>query len=123
MTEKRLKFGKEGEAAAVKFLKKRGYRILEKNFRSQVGEIDIIAEHDKVVVFVEVKTRTNEEYGHPVTALTPTKQKKIARTAQSFLARHKIDNRETRFDVVAITGLPDNPKQWNVELFEDAFRM
>ena len=61
MTQERLHFGKEGEKAAVKFLKKKGYRIIEKNYRNKTGEIDIVAEQDEVLVFVEVKSRTDAE--------------------------------------------------------------
>ncbi|MCH8158067.1 MAG: YraN family protein, partial [Nitrospinae bacterium] len=70
MTEKRLAFGKAGEKAAVAFLKKQGYRILKKNFRTAVGEIDIIAEQGRTVVFIEVKTRSGDKFGHPFEAIT-----------------------------------------------------
>ena len=60
MTQKRLQLGKHGEEATVKYIKKQGYRILEKNFRTKTGEIDIIAEDKKVVAFIEVKTRTGD---------------------------------------------------------------
>ncbi len=88
MTFKRQKFGKQGEEAAVSFLKKRGYRILQKNFRCSLGEIDIIAEHNKAVVFVEVKSRAGEEFGSPVQALTAFKRNKISQVAQVFSSRH-----------------------------------
>lgn len=123
MTEERLEFGKKGERAAVKFLKKKGYKILEKNYRSPLGEIDIVAEQNKVLVFVEVKTRTGQEFGHPFTAVHPGKQKKILQVARSFLAKHKIQDREIRFDVIAVSGAPDQPKSWDIELLQDAFRL
>ena len=66
MTEKRLKLGREGEDAAEAYLKKKGYRIVEKNFRCKLGEIDIIAELGGVVVFIEVKARADHQYGHPL---------------------------------------------------------
>lgn len=122
MTQKSLQFGKEGEKAAVGYLKKNGYRILEKNFRNAIGEIDIIAEHKKVVVFIEVKTRADHEFGAPITAITFAKQKKLSKMARSFLAEKHIADRECRFDVVSITGPPDQPKQWVIELTQDAFR-
>ncbi|MFQ5450694.1 MAG: YraN family protein [Nitrospinaceae bacterium] len=123
MTQERLKFGKAGEEAAVAFLKKRGYRILKKNYRAAVGEIDIIAENQKVVVFIEVKSRANDAFGHPFLALTPSKQARLAKTARSFLAKHKIEGRDVRFDVVGITGSPENPETWKIDLLEDAFRL
>lgn len=122
MTQNSLQFGKEGEKAAVAYLKKNGYRILEKNFRNSIGEIDIIAEHQKAVVFIEVKTRTDHEFGAPITAINPAKQRKITKLAQSFLAQKRIEDRECRFDVVSITGPPGQPKQWVIELIPDAFR-
>ena len=121
MTQKRLQFGREGESAAIAFLKKKGYRILEKNFRSKLGEIDVIAEQAGVVVFVEVKARSDHESGHPFDALTPTKQKKIIQTAQSFLVQKRIPDKPMRFDVVALTL--DPPDTWKIELLENAFQM
>ncbi len=63
MTQERLKLGRDGETAALAFLKKKNYRILEKNFRAKVGEIDIIAEQGGVIVFVEVKARSDHDHG------------------------------------------------------------
>ena len=111
MTQKRLQFGREGESAAIAFLKKEGYRILEKNFRSKLGEIDVIAEQAGVIVFIEVKARSDHEFGHPFDALTPTKQKKIIQTTQSFLVQKRIPDKPVRFDVVAlILNPPDSGK-------------
>ena len=84
MALKRLQVGREGESAEIAFLKENGYRILEKNFRSKLGEIDLIAEQAGVIVFIEVKARSDHEFGHPFDALTPTKQKKIRQTTQKF---------------------------------------
>ncbi|MBT5549063.1 MAG: YraN family protein [Nitrospina sp.] len=123
MTQERLKFGREGESAALRFLKKKGYRILEKNFRSKVGEIDIIAEQDGVIVFVEVKARADHEFGHPLNALTPAKQKKIIQTAQSFLSRKRISDKPMRFDVVALTSDAEGPDSWQIELLQNAFQV
>ena len=121
MTEKRLQFGREGESAAIAFLKKKGYRILEKNFRSKVGEIDIIAEQAGAIIFVEVKARADHEFGHPFEALTPAKQKKIIQTARSFLARKRISDRPMQFDVVALTADPSG--SWKIEHLENAFQV
>ena len=123
MTQERLKFGRDGESAALNFLKKKGYRILEKNFRSKVGEIDIIAEQDGVIVFVEVKARADHEFGHPFNALTPAKQKKIIQTAQSFLVRKRISDKTLRSDVVALTTNTEGPDSWKIELLQNAFQI
>ena len=123
MTQERLDFGKEGEKAAVKLLKKRGYRIIEKNYRNSSGEIDIVAEQDQVLVFIEVKSRTDAEYGEPLEAVTSHKQRKIGQVAKGFMTQHRIANRDCRFDVVGIKGSPGEPKTWEVELVQDAFRL
>ena len=123
MTQKRLQFGKAGEAAAVAFLKKCGYRIVKQNFRTAVGEIDIIAEHKRVVVFVEVKSRSTVEFGHPSEAVSPAKQRKLAQTAESFLARYPLKDRDMRFDVVSVSGNPSDPDSLRIEIIEDAFRV
>ncbi len=123
MTFQRLDFGREGEEQAVKLLKKKKYRILETNFRTKAGEIDIVAEQDKVLVFVEVKSRADSEYGSPLEAITPAKQKKLVQVANRFRARHEVWDRDCRFDVVAVSGDPQKPSKWNLELFADAFRL
>ncbi len=121
MTENRLKLGREGEAAAEAYLKKKGYRIIEKNFRCKLGEIDIIAEQDGIVVFIEVKARADHQYGHPFNAVTPSKQRKIIQVAQSFLAKHRLLEKPTRFDVIGLTADPEN--DFRIELLENAFQM
>ena len=121
MTEKRLKLGREGEDAAEAYLKKKGYRIIEKNFRCKLGEIDIIAEQGGVVVFIEVKARAGHQYGHPFNAVTPSKQRKIIQVAQSFLAKHRLLEKPTRFDVVGLTADPESA--FKVELLENAFQI
>ena len=123
MTQERLDFGKKGEKAAESFLKKQGYRILKKNFRSTIGEIDLIAEHNNVLVFIEVKSRSDNSFGHPSMAVTPAKQHKIAQTAQSFLVKHNINGREIRFDVVSVLPSKEVPDSLQVEVLQDAFRV
>lgn len=121
MALKRLQFSREGESAAIAFLKENGYRILEKNFRSKLGEIDVIAEQAGVIVFIEVKARSDHEFGHPFDALTPTKQKNIIQTTQSFLVQKRIPDKSMRFDVVVLTL--DPPDSWKIGLFENVFQV
>lgn len=121
MKGKHIELGKRGETAAEVFLKKKGYRILAKNFRTPSGEIDIVAEHGKMVVFIEVKTRQGVDFGHPLTAVTPAKQKKLSRMAGIFLARHKVTDRDCRFDVVSVIVEPSD--EIKVEIWQDAFRV
>lgn len=123
MTLKRLEFGKNGEKAAESYLKKQGYRILKKNYRTPVGEIDIIAEHKSVLVFIEVKSRTSAAFEHPFMAVTPRKQKKIAQTANYFLAKNTAGDREIRFDVVSVLPSNEKPGVLEVEVLQDAFRV
>jgi len=123
MTIERLDFGKKGEKAAEKYLKKQGYRILKKNYRTKVGEIDLIAEHNNVLVFIEVKSRADTALEHPFMAVTPRKQKKIAQTANCFLVQNKVGDREIRFDVVSVLPGNENPDSLQIEVLQDAFRV
>ena len=123
MTWKRLQFGKKGEKQAESYLKKQGYRILKKNYRNKVGEIDLIAEHNSILVFIEVKSRSNTSIEHPFMAVTPRKQKQIARTASSFIAQNKISDREIRFDVVSVLADNENSDSLKIEILQDAFRV
>lgn len=112
------KFGQRSEKVAEKALKKEGYKILERNYRSPVGEIDIIARDDDTVVFVEVKARTNETYGNPKEAVSYFKQKKISRTAEYYLKEKKTLDVRARFDVVSIQSVQGN---MSVEILKNAF--
>ncbi len=123
MTLKRLQFGKKGERAAEAHLKKQGYRILKRNYRTKVGEIDLIAEHKNVLVFIEVKSRSNASIEHPFMAVTPRKQKKIAQTANLFIVQNKVGDREIRFDVVSVLPVNEDPNSLQVEILQDAFRV
>lgn len=113
------KFGKFGEDLAVRFLKKQGYRILQQNFRCRFGEIDIIAKDRDVLVFIEVKSRRTDAFGHPKTAVTRAKQEKISKTALHYLQLHPETDCRARFDVVTVNaasaGKPD------VEIIKNAF--
>jgi putative endonuclease len=95
--------GNEGERIAERYLKKKGYRLVERNYRCPLGEMDLIVLDRRVIVFVEVKTRSDERFGAPMEAVHPRKQEKMAKTAQFFLAEHRLHNRDARFDVVGIS--------------------
>ena len=94
--------GRAGEIKAIDFLKKKGFKILKTNYKTHCGEIDVIAEDAKTIVFIEVKTRSNDEYGHPAEAVTPKKIEKYARVAQEYLIREKKTDSICRFDVIEI---------------------
>src|SRR5207247_6924068 len=93
--------GAAGEDAAVDFLRGKGYRILERNFRFQRGEIDIVAELGDQLVFVEVKARHTKLYGDPEDAITSAKCRQLWNVAQGYLSRRRIEEQSWRFDVVA----------------------
>ncbi len=111
---------KKGEALAAKLLKKRGYKILKRNYVSKYGEIDIVAYDKGTISFVEVKTRQSENYGPPELAVTKEKRKRIIRTALNYLVANHIEDTDCRFDVVSILFKGDNNKP-TIELFESVF--
>jgi putative endonuclease len=110
--------GKAGEDLAVKYLQGKYYRILERNFRTAYGEIDIICEVSGGLVFVEVKTRRSQKFGLPQEAVTPTKIRHLKRAAYLFLDSYSKAFKFIRFDVVAITILSG---QNHIEHIESAF--
>ena len=111
---------KKGEALAGKILKKKGYKILKRNYVSKYGEIDIIAYSRGTISFVEVKTRQSENYGPPELAVTKEKRKKIVRTALNYLAINRIEDTDCSFDVVSILYKEDDDKP-EIKIFESAF--
>lgn len=91
--------GKIGEDRAVEYLKNKGYEILQRNFHSRFGEIDIIAQLKECIVFLEVKTRKSTVYGRPCEFVTPKKMEKIIKTAMIYLGNRDV---EMRFDVIEV---------------------
>ena len=112
--------GRRGEDAAARFLRRRGYRILERSSRSRPGELDLVALDGQTIVFVEVKTRRQSEAGHPAEAVTPDKQRRLTRLAVTWLKRHRLLEQPARFDVVAVTW-PDDDRRPTIEHFPNAF--
>jgi putative endonuclease len=110
MTEARLSLGRCGEDAASLYLVAQGYRIVARNLRTPVGEIDIIAQRAKSLIFVEVKTRRSLAYGTPQEAVGPRKQRQIIRAAQWYLSDAQHRGLQPRFDVIAILYLPTGPQ-------------
>jgi len=113
-------FAREAENAAANFLRKRGYRILHRNYTTRVGEIDLIASDHRTICFVEVKGRSTKDFGSAEASVTPVKQKRLRRTAQIFLARNKLAESDCRFDVVAVTPCLKG-SGYDCELILDAF--
>ena len=110
--------GSEGEAIAADFLTKRGYKIVEKNFKCDLGEIDLIAWEGKTLVFVEVKARSSSRFGGPEGAVTPRKQEKINRVAAAYLQQKRQLTALCRFDVV---GIVKEGSDVSITLFQNAF--
>ncbi len=110
--------GQKGEAHIAKLLKRKGFRVLEKNYHSRFGEIDIIAENRQYIVFVEVKTREKKGLVAPFEAITPAKQRKLILTAEQYLAKHST-SLQPRFDAAAV--YTENGKITGEEYLENAF--
>ncbi len=114
------RLGEQGEARAEAFLRDAGLRVVDRRFRCRGGEIDLVALDGDLIVFVEVKARSGVGYGMPIEAVIPLKQRRIARTALAWLARHDGLERRCRFDVVEIVAEPGSP-EW-IRHLPDAFR-
>jgi putative endonuclease len=108
------KKGFEQEAKAAKFLKKEGYKILERNFASPLGEIDIVARHEKCLVFVEVRFRKSSDFGSAKESVDYSKRKKIIKTAGIYLKSRNIKDIPIRFDIAAMD-------EKGIEIVQNAF--
>lgn len=111
--------GQEWERLAEKKLKAAGYHVLERNFRTRVGELDFVAEQEGVLCFIEVKGRRGAGFGAPEEAVTGEKQRRIFRAAQAYLQRRRKASVPCRFDVVAIL---EEESQTDIRILRDAFQ-
>jgi len=102
MANNKIKLGTQGEDIAAKYLQGQGYKILQRNFRSRYGEIDIICAREQCIIFIEVKTRTNTSFGSPEESITKTKQQHIHKVALIYLETYPYPFKEIRFDVIGI---------------------
>jgi putative endonuclease len=121
MSKKRLSLGRRGEELACKYLKKAGYKILELNYRGRLGEIDLVAEDGDCLVFVEVKTRSSLDFGHPFESINSRKQQQLIRAAREYLAEHGAEERVCRFDAVSVLQKDEQAPQ--LELVKNAFEL
>lgn len=108
MTEDRKRLGERGEDAATAYLVRTGMSIVERNWRCDVGEIDIIALDGETLVFCEVKTRRTQSKGSPSDAVSPAKQKRYARLAAAYLQSAGLTELSVRFDVIAILVISED---------------
>ena len=122
MSRQNIETGANGELIAEKYLKDNGYKIVERNFRSKGGEVDLIAkDKEGTYVFVEVKTRSNLLYGVPQLAVTQRKQRQISKGALAWMLSRKQHDSSARFDVIAIL-LQDN-QMFSLEHIKNAFEL
>ncbi len=127
MLNRYQQFGKKSEEVAARHLVRNGYSILEQNYRTKQGEIDIIAKDGDTIVFVEVKARRSDHFGNPKWAVTPKKQKKILMLALYYLKATKQSNAKARFDVVTLSSR--RPEAGNIQRLgtkeenDDTFRI
>jgi putative endonuclease len=115
----RVSFGKLGEDLACEELRRRGYRIVDRRFRTRCGELDIIARDGSVLVFVEVRARSGGHYGTPFDSVTWQKQHRLSRMAAAYLCQKSLPDVACRFDVVGVTGTAGGTL--NIEVVKNAF--
>lgn len=120
MSRERLNLGRSGEDRAEALLRESHYRILARNYRTRLGEIDIVARDRDTVCFIEVKTRHSDRFGSPKEAIGPDKQRRMGRAALLFLKEHKLLDQKARFDVVSVWEGDCGRKP---ELIKDAFEL
>jgi len=114
-------FGRWGEDAAEKFLKRKGYRILARNYRTRGGELDIVAMDGETLVFIEVKSRRSERFGGPIEAVDANKRARMAKAAFAYMSNELDSTPRCRFDVVGVRSNGDGPETY--ELVRDAFEL
>lgn len=115
MAHSKQKKGSYGEELAVKFIKEKGYEIIEQNYRYGHGEVDIVAKDEDTLVFIEVKFRKNLEFGPPELAVTKSKQKQVRKISELFIMDkgEKVEFKDARIDVIAILKFPNEDPQIN----------
>ena len=119
MTFARINSGKKGEDLALSFLKKQGYSIIAKNYKTRLGEIDIIGKDKSCVSFVEVRSTNSRVFEAPEHTIDRRKQRQIAKAALSYIKRYSLEDKDCRFDVVCIGGVDSVSP--NIRLIKNAF--
>ena len=120
VSKEHLYLGKSGEEAACALLKKNGYKVLVRNYKNKLGEIDIIAYDKDTLCFIEVKSRRSDKFGLPQEAIFAPKQKKISKVALSFLKEKNLFDKKARFDVVSVIYSAGKPR---LDLIKNAFEL
>ncbi len=117
--DQRAKLGQRGEKVAEKFLRRKGYRIRARRYRTRFGEIDLIAQHKNSIVFIEVRTLSSDRHGSAFEALSHAKKQHVLHTAKEYLYNHRLMDREHRFDFIQV--LLDDTTPPKIEHIENAF--
>ena len=120
MTRERVELGMRGERLALQELKRLGYRIVERNYRCALGEIDVVARHRGTLVFVEIKTRRTGDVGYAKEAVDAGKRRRISRAALAYIRDNGAWDTSARFDVVAVSLASGTPE---VEVVTNAFEL
>ena len=120
-----VSIGALGEEAAALALRGKGYKIIERNYRTKMGEIDIIAKDGEYTCFIEVRLRKTNDFGTPADTIGKEKQAKLIKTASLYAMKKKIYDTPLRFDVVLINADVNGkkPKREDIEIIKDAFRL
>ena len=116
-TERQV-LGADAEDAAARFLEQQGYRVRERNFHSRYGELDVVAEKDEQVCFVEVRMRSKAAWGDPSQTVSWAKQRRVVKAALHYLHLNRLFDRMVRFDVISVVGVGDRAQ---VEHIPNAF--
>jgi len=121
MTFERLSTGKRGEDLALLYLKRHGYKIIGRNYKTKVGEIDIIGTDKDVISFIEVRSINSATSVSPEYTINKKKQNQITKTALSYIKSNALENKDCRFDVVCVEGARNSLP--NIKLIKDAFEI
>ena len=111
-----MKLGEKGEGLAVKFLKKKGYKIIKQNYKTPTGEIDIIANKDNVWHFIEVKARRSDKYGSGEEALTEKKRDKLIKSINTYLQKENVRNKKYQGDLIVMNLANE---EWEYKHYEN----
>lgn len=121
MSLARINVGKQAEDLAVSYLKKHGYTIIEKNYKTRLGEVDIIANDKDCVCFIEVRSLNTKRFDLPEYSITNKKQNQIAKTALSYIKRYGMKDKDSRFDIVCIEDI--DSREPVIRLLKNAFEL
>ena len=116
-----IAFGRRGEEFAARHLKRCGYRILSRNFRTKFGEIDVVAARDRQLIFVEVRSRSSTKKVSAQESITPRKISRIKAAAELYLARMRLTHMDYRFDVITVTPARNRLRRYSVEHLKNCF--